>query len=63
MNGKTAKKIKKEVQQTADDMKMLLTAQILSFMEQTAKSKGFFGRVKVSLRYIFKKDFRGILGE
>lgn len=63
MNGKTAKKIKKEVQNTAEEMKMGLTAQILTYMEQIAKSKGFFGRVKVALRYVFKKDFRGILGE
>ena len=63
MRGKTAKKIKKEVRSSADDMKMLLTAQILSFMEEQAKSKSFFQRWKVAMRYVFKKDFRGILGE
>lgn len=63
MRGKTAKKIKKEVRSSADDMKMLLTAQILSFMEEQAKSRNFFQRWKVAMRYVFKKDFRGILGE
>lgn len=63
MRGKTAKKIKKEVRASADDMKMLLTAQILSFMEEQAKSRNFFQRWKVAMRYVFKKDFRGILGE
>lgn len=63
MRGKTAKKIKKEVRSSADDMKMLLTAQILSFMEKQAKSRNFFQRWKVAMRYVFKKDFRGILGE
>lgn len=63
MRSSTAKKIKKEVHSTADDMKMLLTAQILSFMEEQAKSKNFFQRWKVAMRYVFKKDFRGILGE
>ena len=63
MRGSTAKKIKKEVKSSADDMKMLLTAQILSFMEEQAKSKSFFQRWKVAMRYVFKKDFRGILGE
>ena len=63
MRGKTAKKIKKEVRSSADDMKMLLTAQILNFMEEQAKRKSFFQRWKVAMRYVFKKDFRGILGE
>ena len=63
MRGKTAKKIKKEVRSSADEMKMLLTAQILSFMEEQAKSKSFFQRWKVAMHYVFKKDFRGILGE
>lgn len=63
MRGSTAKKIKKEVKSSADDMKMLLTAQILNFMEEQAQSKSFFQRWKVAMRYVFKKDFRGILGE
>ena len=63
MRGKVAKKIKKEVRSSADDMKMLLTAQILSFMEEQAKHKSFFQRWKVAMRYVLKKDFRGILGE
>ena len=63
MRGKTAKKIKKEVRSAADAMKMFLTAQILSFMEEQAKSRNFFQRWKVAMRYVFKKDFRGILGE
>lgn len=63
MRGTTAKKIKKEVRSSADDMKMLLTAQILNFMEEQAKCKSFFQRWKVAMRYVFKKDFRGILGE
>lgn len=63
MRGKTAKKIKKEVRASADDMKILLTAQILNFMEEQAESKNFFQRWKVAMRYVFNKDFRGILGE
>ncbi len=63
MRGKTAKKIKKEVRSSADDMKMLLTAQILNFMEEQAENKSFFHRWKIAMRYVFKKDFRGILGE
>lgn len=63
MRGSNARKIRQEVKSSADDMKMLLTAQILSFMEEQAKSKNFFQRWKVAMRYVFKKDFRGILGE
>jgi hypothetical protein len=63
MRGSNARKIRQEVHSSADDMKMLLTAQILSFMEEQAKSKSFFQRWKVAMRYVFNKDFRGILGE
>ena len=63
MRGSNARKIRQEVHATADDMKMLLTAQILSFMEEQAESKNFFQRWKVAMRYVFNKDFRGILGD
>lgn len=63
MRDSNARKIRQEVHATADGMKMLLTAQILSFMEEQAKSKNFFQRWKVAMRYVFKKDFRGILGD
>lgn len=63
MSGRTSRQVRKEVKNVAGDMKTHLTVQILEYMEQTARKKGFFGRCKVALRYIFKKDFRGILGE
>lgn len=63
MRGKTAKKIKKEVEAATEDMQMFLTVQIVNFLAEQAKRRSFFQRWKAAMRYVFKKDFRGILGE
>ena len=63
MSGKSSRQVRKEVKKQADDMKSLLALQIRDYMENTARAKGFFGRVRVACRYVFRKDFRGIMGE
>lgn len=63
MSQKNARQVRKEIVKQTDNAKMFLTSQILTFMEETARNRSFFARIKIALRYIFKKDFRGILGE
>lgn len=38
-------------------------AQVLTLMEQTAKQKSLFGRIKIAFRYVVKKDFRTFFEE
>ena len=63
MSEKTSRQVRKEVKNQADKMKSLLALQILDYMENTARARSFFARVRVALRYVFRKDFRGIMGE
>lgn len=37
--------------------------QVLTLMEQTAKQKSLFGRIKIAFRYVVKKDFRTFFEE
>ena len=59
MSGKVTRQIRK----TVNGERLLLITQVLDFIEQTAKSKNFFQRWHIAMRYVFKKDFRAIMGE
>ena len=59
MSGKITRQIRKAV----NSQELLAVAKVLDFIEQTAKSKNFFQRWHIAMRYVFKKDFRAIMGE
>ena len=59
MSGKVARQVRK----TVNGEKILMVTQVLDFIEKTAKSKNFFQRWHIAMRYVFKKDFRAIMGE
>lgn len=50
-----ATKISKEVQ----NRRLNTLVQVLSLMEMEAQKKNFFKRFKISMRYLFAKDFKG----
>lgn len=59
MSGKVTRQIRKAV----NSQELLAVAKVLDFIEQTARSKNFFQRWHIAMRYVFKKDFRAIMGE
>jgi hypothetical protein len=63
MSGKQSRQVRKEISFQTDRAKSLIALQILDFMCETAQEKTFFQRLKICMRYLFKKDFRGLLGE
>lgn len=63
MSGKQSRQVRKEISFQTDRAKSLIALQILDFMCEAAQEKTFFQRLKVCMRYLFKKDFRGLLGE
>ncbi len=63
MSGKQSRQVRKEISFQTDRAKSLIALQILDFMCETARKKTFFQRLKICMRYLFKKDFRGLLGE
>lgn len=59
MSGKVSRQIRK----TVNSQELLSLTKVLDFIEKTAKSKNFFQRWYIAMRYVFKKDFRAIMGE
>jgi hypothetical protein len=59
MSGKVARQIRK----TVNSQELLAITKVLDFIEKTAKSKNFFQRWHIAMRYVFKKDFDAIMGE
>ena len=48
----------KRVAKEVFNRRLETVAQVLTLMEQEAKQKSLFGRIKIALRYVIKKDFR-----
>jgi len=59
MSGKIARQVRK----TMNGQELLSLTRVLDFIEKTAKSKNFFQRWHIAMRYVFKKDFSAIMGE
>ena len=56
-------KVTRQVRKTVNGERILLITQVLDFIEKEATKKNFFQRFKIAMRYLFKKDFRAVLGE
>lgn len=48
----------KRVAKEVFNRRLETVAQVLTLMEQVAKQKSLFGRIKIAVRYVVKKDFR-----
>lgn len=48
----------KRVAKEVFNRRLETVAQVLTLMEQEAKQKSLFGRIKIAIRYVVKKDFR-----
>lgn len=59
MSGKVSRQVRKAV----NSQELLAITKVLEFIEKTAKSKNFFQRWHIAMRYVFKKDFRAVMGE
>lgn len=53
----------KRVAKEVFNRRLETVAQVLTLMEQEAKQKSLFGRIKIALRYVVKKDFRAFFEE
>lgn len=56
-------KVTRQVRKTVNSERLLLITQVLDFIEKEATKKNFFQRFKIAMRYLFKKDFRAVMGE
>lgn len=56
-------KVTRQVRKTVNGERILLVTQVLDFIEKEATKKNFFQRFKIAMRYLFKKDFRAVMGE
>lgn len=56
-------KVTRQVRKTVNGERILLITQVLDFIEKEATKKNFFQRFKIAMRYLFKKDFRAVMGE
>ena len=53
----------KRVAKEVFNRRLEIVAQVLTLMEQVAKQKSLFGRIKIAIRYVVKKDFRAFFEE
>lgn len=53
----------KRVAKETFNRRLETVAQVLTLMEQDAKQKSLFGRIKIAFRYVVKKDFRAFFEE
>lgn len=53
----------KRVAKEVFNRRLETVAQVLALMEQVAKQKSLFGRIKIAIRYVVKKDFRAFFEE
>lgn len=53
----------KRVAKEVFNRRLETVAQVLTLMEQVAKQKSLFGRIKIAIRYVVKKDFRAFFEE
>ena len=56
-------KVSRQVRKTVNSERILLITQVLDFIEAEAKKRNFFQRFRIAMRYLFKKDFRAIMGD
>lgn len=53
----------KRVAKEVFNRRLETVAQVLALMEQEAKQKSLFRRIKIAVRYVVKKDFRAFFEE
>ena len=53
----------KRVTKEVFNRRLETAVQVLTLMEQEAKQKSLFGRIKIAFRYVIKKDFRTFFEE
>lgn len=53
----------KRVAKEVFNRRLETVAQVLTLMEQVAKQKPLFGRIKIAIRYVVKKDFKAFFEE